>query len=203
MNKKIEYVLYWVLSFTWALPTTVLGAIAAMVLILFGNKPKKFGPALDFEIGNGFGVSMGLFFVSGKSGSNLNKCHELGHHLQSCFLFGPFSIFCVYIPSVIRFWMREMKTYKKKMGFLIFVHVFAIILFSVFLFVSMLANIVWIEIISGVMIAYFTGLFSWFMISELPKYKKLPYPLYNSIYIEKNATARGVSFMNRHYGKVK
>lgn len=109
--------LYYTLSFTWGLPLTLVGLIAAYVLIALGYKPKKWLYGYYFEIGKGWGgVNLGIIFLCGKGSSIKTKNHEFGHSLQNC-VFGIFTIFIVCIPSVIRYWhrtIREQKGLKNK-----------------------------------------------------------------------------------------
>lgn len=76
---------YYTLSLTWGLPMTILGLLAAAVLIVLGYKPKRFGWAWYFEIGNHRdGFSLGFIFFCGKKSSNVTKAHEYGHSFQNC-----------------------------------------------------------------------------------------------------------------------
>lgn len=94
---------YYTLSLTWGLPMTILGLLAGVVLIVLGYKPKRFGWAWYFEIGNHRdGFSLGFIFFCGKKSSNVTKAHEYGHSFQNC-KFGltmPILTLC----SIIRYW---------------------------------------------------------------------------------------------------
>ena len=61
-NKKLT-ILIWVLSFTWALPTTLAGCVVALYLRLRGNKPKRFGPIFYFPITEDYGLNLGPFIL--------------------------------------------------------------------------------------------------------------------------------------------
>ena len=92
---------------TWGLPLTLCGAIAAVVLLITGRRPKTFHGLICFEIGNGWGgFNAGAFFFVCKDATESTKRHEAGHGLQNI-IFGVFMPFVVTIPSVIRYWYRE------------------------------------------------------------------------------------------------
>lgn len=99
--------LFYLLSFTWGLPLTLIGCIVAIVLLIAGYKPQKWGYCYYFEIGEKWGgLEFGLFFLVNKNPTNHIKSHELGHGLQNC-MFGILMPFLVCIPSAIRYWYRE------------------------------------------------------------------------------------------------
>jgi len=107
--KDINKTLYFLLSFTWGLPMTLIGCIAAVAMIITGHKPKRFGWAIYFEIGKGWGgVNLGPVFICNRDSSDNLKAHEFGHSIQNCY-FGPLMIFIVAIPSATRYWIREWK----------------------------------------------------------------------------------------------
>ena len=101
----VKGILYWAVSWTWGLPTTFLGAIVALVVLITGHKPKRFHYNIYFEVGNGWGgVSMGAFFFVSRNASNRLKQHEAGHSIQNL-MWGILFPFVIGIPSVIRyFW---------------------------------------------------------------------------------------------------
>ena len=101
--------LFYLVSFTWGLPLTLVGCIVATVLLITGHKPKKWGYCYYFEVGKGWGgLELGPFFLVNKNASERTKNHELGHGLQGCW-FGPLMPFIVSIPSAIRYWYRELR----------------------------------------------------------------------------------------------
>lgn len=104
---------FYLLSFTWGLPMTLIGCIAALILLAIGNKPKKYGYCFHFEVGNNWGgLSLGIVLITDKTPSEHTKMHEVGHGFQNCY-FGPLMPFVVCIPSAIRYWYRELKYYRK------------------------------------------------------------------------------------------
>ena len=57
-------VLFYVLSWTWGLLLNIVGAVVALVLIVAGKKPKKWGYCYYFEVGKGWGgMELGMFFL--------------------------------------------------------------------------------------------------------------------------------------------
>ena len=99
--------LYYLLSFTWGLPLTLVGGIVSLLLILISYKPKRFGWGYYFEVGHGWGgVNLGLIFLCSKNSSRHTKAHEFGHSIQNCF-FGFLMPLIVAIPSAVRYWYRE------------------------------------------------------------------------------------------------
>lgn len=105
--------LFYLLSFTWGLPMTLIGLIVALVLVITGHKPKKHGYCLHFEIGDNWGgVNLGIIFITDKTSDDDTKNHEHGHAFQNCY-WGLLFPFVIAIPSVVRYWYREFKYYKK------------------------------------------------------------------------------------------
>ena len=103
MSKKTFYLL----SFTWGLPMTLLGCLVAAVLVCAGYKPKRFGWCWYFEIGEDWGgLELGVFFLKCRNAGHHVMCHEHGHALQNT-LFGVLMPFVVCIPSATRYWYRE------------------------------------------------------------------------------------------------
>lgn len=104
---KSETALFWILSLTWGLPMTILGAVIALTLIVKGYKPKRYYCFIYFEIGESWGgMEAGLFFFVNKNPSKHIKQHEAGHGLQNI-VFGFLMPFVVSIPSAVRYWHRE------------------------------------------------------------------------------------------------
>ena len=114
--KKINGVAFWILSLTWGLPMTLIGALVALALLITGHKPKRFHHFIYFEVGyNWGGVEVGGFFVVDKYASERTKRHEAGHGIQNIIL-GPLMPFLVSIPSAIRYWyFRYLVASKKKL----------------------------------------------------------------------------------------
>lgn len=98
---------FYILSFTWGLPLTLVGLLVAAVLRIAGKRPKRWGYCYYFEVGKGWGgLELGLIFLTDSTPFEHTKCHEHGHAIQNCF-FGPFMPFIVSIPSAIRYWWRH------------------------------------------------------------------------------------------------
>jgi hypothetical protein len=106
MKNKIAF---YVLSFTWGLPMTTIGVIAAAALMCAGYKPTKWGPCYCFTIGKRWGgVSFGPVMLTCELSRESTKNHEFGHALQNC-KYGFLMPFIVSIPSATRYWYRELR----------------------------------------------------------------------------------------------
>lgn len=102
MTKSIFYLLSW----TWGLPMTLIGAVVTLVLMMCGKKPKKWGYGYYTEVGKGWGgLNLGMFILVNEKATGHTKNHEYGHAIQNCY-FGFLMPFIVTIPSAIRYWYR-------------------------------------------------------------------------------------------------
>lgn len=99
---------YYIFSCTWGIITTTIGLIVSCIMLLTGHRPRKniYGWYFTTKQNLG-GFSMGPCAIVCENPSNHLLEHEFGHSIQNCFL-GPLFIFYVMIPSVIRFWYREL-----------------------------------------------------------------------------------------------
>ena len=102
--------LFYILSFTWGLPLTLVGCLTALVLMILGYKSYgKYGYSWVFEVGERWGgLNLGPVIIVSKPFNDHTMKHEHGHAIQNCW-FGPFMPFLVCIPSAIRYWYRELK----------------------------------------------------------------------------------------------
>ena len=109
--KKFKIILFYVLSFTWGIIMSLIGAIVFLVLMCMGYKPKKYKHLYYIEVGEHWGgMELGCFFLTDKTPTEHTKLHEAGHGIQNI-IFGPLMPFVVCIPSAIRYWYR---IYSKK-----------------------------------------------------------------------------------------
>lgn len=114
--KMLKVIGFWIASFTWGFPMTLVGCFVAITLMLTGHKPHRFHYLVYFEVGKNWGgFNCGCFFVINSGGSLNMKQHESGHGIQNI-IFGWLMPFLVGIPSVVRYWYREylMGSGKKK-----------------------------------------------------------------------------------------
>lgn len=108
-NGKIRFT-YYLLNLTWGLPLTIIGYILLLLLLPFGKVKKFLGvPYLEFKKQKGWGFSIGIVSFVTKNPSISLLEHEFGHSVQNA-IFGPFTLFIISLPSVIRFHYRELKT---------------------------------------------------------------------------------------------
>ena len=114
--------LYYLLSYTWGLLTTLLGWIGYLFVRIFLCRKivdkGKFGPCHWLMFGDKWGgLEMGTNFFIADNMSDYwilhTKEHELGHTFQNAVL-GPFAIVLVFIPSFIRYWHQEIRERKHK-----------------------------------------------------------------------------------------
>ena len=101
-------VLYYILSFTWGLPMTLIGLASALVLICLGYKANTYGGRLHFTVGKKWGgMSLGTVIITDDNAPEHTMNHEFGHSIQNCY-YGFLMPFIVCIPSAIRYWyVRE------------------------------------------------------------------------------------------------
>lgn len=110
---------YLLLSWTWGFPTSFVGSLVALYMLLTGHKPRKWGPCIYFEAGESWGgMDWGPFFVVDKNSDEHMRNHEMGHSFQNC-RFGPLMPLVVGLPSSCRYWYRRLyrrlrKKYPKK-----------------------------------------------------------------------------------------
>ena len=79
MPRPFRFVLL-ILGFVWALPITLLGALAGLLLVPFGARPKLEGPALVFHhvpLGPGGALTLGNVILN--TGGTLD-CDALTYH---------------------------------------------------------------------------------------------------------------------------
>lgn len=123
---KLNKFWYYLLNYTWGLPLTIVGWFVALALIITGHKPRRYGPCFVFSVGgqNWGGFSIGTTIVVDTDPFNFPQDpgyhtdildHEFGHSVQNA-LFGPFMLFVVSIPSMIRYWWATWKM-KRDRGF--------------------------------------------------------------------------------------
>lgn len=108
MNKKT----YLTLSNTWGLPMILLGKLISAVLRLCGLKPKTWAACNWYVVGKNWGgISIGRTIITDDEPTEDILDHEFGHSIQNA-MYGFLFPFIVAIPSVIRYWKREID-YKK------------------------------------------------------------------------------------------
>lgn len=104
--RTIRRILFWVLSCTWGIVMTLVGAFVTLALLITGHKPHKFGCTIYFEVKKASGAfSCGPFTVTPPYQSRRLLSHEAGHAIQNI-MYGPLMPFIVSLPSVIRFYHR-------------------------------------------------------------------------------------------------
>lgn len=110
MNPRLPKPLYFFLSLTWGIITTLAGFFTALVMLATGHKPRRWGYAWYFEVGKSWGgASLGPVFIKDRTNDSAHlKNHEFGHSIQNCY-FGPLMPFIVGLPSSTRYRLRRFK----------------------------------------------------------------------------------------------
>lgn len=98
---------YWILSFTWGLPLTLIGCWMALFALISGYKPKKWLYGYYFEVSDDWGLNLGPFSFGYINSGITIKNHEFGHSIQNC-VWGFLCPFVIVIPSALRFWYRRL-----------------------------------------------------------------------------------------------
>lgn len=188
--------LFYVLSFTWGLPMTLIGLVVSLVLLIAGYKPKKHGWCYYFEVGVGWGgLELGVIFLTSETTSKRTRNHEHGHALQNC-IWGPLFPFVVSIPSAIRYWLRECKTRENKKKFAVDIFCVLCGISVLLLAIGFTAEVVWLMITAPIFFLYFVVIYIWLMRKEIPLYDKGFVP-YDSVWFERQASKWGNLFINR------
>ncbi len=100
---------FYIFSFTWGILLTLIGCIISCVLVLLKYKPKQNMYGWYFEVGKSWGgLNIGPCSLVSANPSKHILQHEFGHSIQNC-IFGPFIIPFITIPSICRYWYRELK----------------------------------------------------------------------------------------------
>lgn len=103
-NKFLFYFLQW----TWGILMNLIGGIVTLCLML-KVKPQKYGRCIYMQLPVNWGLSLGMFIF----GHSWCAEHEHGHAFQNA-IYGPFFVTVVALPSVIRYWIREIQYKCKK-----------------------------------------------------------------------------------------
>lgn len=109
LKKALKTILFWLISFTWGLPLTLIGTFGAFYMLITGHKPHRYGYFIYFvtnTTGSGFEGGP-FFFISYDCRQDEHlKAHEVGHGSIQNWVFGPLTVFICTIPGIIRFWYR-------------------------------------------------------------------------------------------------
>lgn len=115
----------WLVRLTWGVLDTLVGFFIFLFFVIRFGKKLHIGIVANTVVTEvphnfteaGWGLSSGLFIFSNTS-SIWNKeyllFHEWGHSWPQLLLMGPLHPFLVTLPSVVRFWWREMQSRKGK-----------------------------------------------------------------------------------------
>ena len=122
MKKIILTILYWFLQLTWGSLMTFIGFLVTGFVILFlKGKVHKNGCTYIVEVGGNWGgLEFGAVALCGgyttknpdEKWFQHTRRHEFGHSIQNI-IFGPLTLFVVWIPSAIRY---NYQKYRSKKG---------------------------------------------------------------------------------------
>lgn len=115
---KYPWLIYF-LNYTWGILMTIVGWLVYFFCLIF--LPNKIDHKEHFMhnhilfIGKnwgGFSIGMDSVIANNMSETHTQhvRCHETGHTFHNAIL-GPFAIFLVYIPSVIRYYRKKYDNY--------------------------------------------------------------------------------------------
>lgn len=107
-NRKLSKRNYYILSCTWGILVTLAGLLVSVVMLVIGKKPKKNMYGWYFTCGSGWGgFNIGPCSIVCEDHTQHVLKHEFGHSIQNC-MYGPAMIVLVIIPSICRYWYREL-----------------------------------------------------------------------------------------------
>lgn len=195
MKKTIQTILYWVISWTWGLPMTLIGAIGGLLCMVMRHRPCHYKQAIYFQAfgKNWGGMEAGCFFFVDENTTKHTCQHEWGHSLQNLVL-GPFMPFVVCLPSASRYWLRNFSTQKgKKIYSIVLTVVLLTIVGGLFLWAYLAVSTV-LFIISYVLMVYVIALGFWLLVIETPRYKDGKNPAYDFVWFEGMATKLGEKY---------
>jgi len=107
---KMSKPVFYILSFTWGLPYTIISGLVTLAMLVTGHKMHKWGWCGYFEVGKHpwGGTEWGLIFLKDRFSGDMLKNHEFGHAIQNC-IFGPFMLILISLPSSLRYWVRRLQ----------------------------------------------------------------------------------------------
>lgn len=166
----LKLILFYLLSFTWGIIVTAIGFAVSIIFLITGHKPSYVCGCFHFEIGKHWGtLTLGPFIFTHHNVDDVVMSHEFGHSIQNI-IFGPVMILLVTIPSIIRTWLRKIRTYEGKWIFVLILFL-ACVLFSCMM--STLGFFVCANLMKvfNCVTVYMVPLFIWLLAVELPHYE--------------------------------
>ena len=198
MKKFLSYFVYWLIQCTWGLPMTLIGAIAALGLLISGHKPKHLGPTVYFEVGESWGgLELGGFFLCDKHSPLETKYHECGHGLQNM-IWGPLMPFIVCLPSAARYWLFNFNSPLTRAIYvsLLLLAGIAVSTGGAVVF-ALIGGFKAIVILFEVLRMYFISLTIWLNVFQLPQFYNGKTPNYDAVWFEGQATRWGTKMYEK------
>ena len=194
--KSLKIILFWLIQCTWGIIMTLIGAIVALICLIVGLKPRRFGYSIYFVFGKNWGgIGLGGFFFVSKSCNKLeDKTHEAGHSLAQNLILGPFFPFIVGIPSAIRYYLFDYNTDKERKKFSLLITLIPITVGVVLLILGTWSSICWIGVVGMFVSVYAFLIFLWLFNTpngELAKMNIKGYSYYG-IWFESGASKHGM-----------
>ena len=121
MAKTMYAILMWVVRLTWGILDSLIGFFIFLFFVItrkpkIGMKANCIVVEVPHKQGEpGWGLEGGIFIFSNTDGiwnDDYLLHHEWGHCWPQMLVFGPLHPFVVGLPSVIRFWWRELQSRK-------------------------------------------------------------------------------------------
>ena len=201
-RKVLSKGMYYFLSWTWGFLMSFIGliVIGSIKLWCFLTKKdcplKTWGYSKYLNVGRSWGgLEFGMWFLTDSSDGRYVKNHELGHGVQNCF-WGPLTLFVIFLPSAIRYWIFNFKTIKSKYTFAGVLTLIAWMLATSFLIVGLTYNSIFCYILSTILFVYFAIISLWLNYIEIPKHKNNKTVNYYSIWFEGDASRTGAKYIN-------
>ena len=193
MKKNFKIFLFWFIHCTWGILMTLIGAVAALALLITNHKPKKFGYMVYFVVGHNWGgLCLGPFFLVSDDCDELDsKTHESGHSIYQGLIFGPLFPFVVALPSALRYHLFNCKTQKEKYQLSGIIVGIALELGLLFILFAVIFSILTLYIIGFAIIGYTIIIALWLFLSEIKKMGNEEYGYYD-IWFERDASHYGL-----------
>ena len=196
MKKILSYTAYWIIQCTWGILMTLIGAFAALYCLCAGYKPKRFGPAIYFEIGRHWGgINLGGFFFCNEGSSESTKTHEFGHSIQNL-IFGPLTPFLISIPSAARYWLFRIGTHERRTMYTAALFLLSVTIFTFLAWIMTFTHIKALVILFESFRLYALFLTLWLRLFQIPKFR-YGRPGYYDIWFEAQANTLGKKYAKK------
>ena len=195
--------MYYFLSWTWGFIMSFIGLIVITTLKVYlkltgqSSKLQTWGYSKYLAFGSGWGgLEFGMWFLMDDSNYTPLKDHEFGHGVQNCW-WGPFTLFVIFLPSSIRYWLRNFESMRSKRVFSGIITLVTWTVSVILLFIGFAFNSISLYIISSFIFIYFLIIALWLNLKEIPQYATNNYIDYDAIWFEGDATRTGAKYISK------